>query len=674
MTLVVMAGVAVIATYDGWDRRELARGAEPARKGDPVVARYKWAGDSIETIPHQVVYLEPESPAVAPPPGIPRWPKRGEVFLSPELIRAGAAEGITRRYGEMAGTIEAEGLATPSERLAYVRPVVTDHRGWFEITRIGSARATPMGDTADRVSVGQLLSAIGFTFGGAAIVLLVVAARCGSTARDRRLHLLAALGAGRRHRTLMDAGEAVVPLAIGTALGAVPYAVMSAVPIRVPVVDQVAHPADLREWAGSAAIVAVAVLALMLCMVMGLHRYTSDGKSTRPRTFADAIPRWRLYAGLLALVAIVAAPYLPKVVGFLAYVGGTALLWGMLPSAVGVAIRRWGGAAAAYGRRVGWGAALIAGRWTQARPGVVVRVVAVVVIGLGVVTQAQVWSSRLGDSGQNAQLMRQRLQDSVLVVTPQSGTPTALAAFRRTLPDTAHAFPVTRRDASVLHGSCPDVTALGIACPTRKPRLADGDVRAEVLGQYLRTGNEVEIRETPGTGYDEIAVVSPLGTTDLAAEVKQTAREAFGMAKVARPYDSWLLGSQRLVAMADWVRLLTVLTLGVLALAMAFSSAAEFLVFTTAVAPLAVLNDRRRFLFGTAVWNLTLPTTIALIFGAAVAAWQGLFFIAMSNTGVFSWPLLLASTAGALVLAVSIGLAAGVGAVRSAAHWRPATD
>ncbi len=683
VTLVLMSCLAVIATCDGWDRRDVARGVEIARHGDsPVVALYKRAGDSVGTRPHEVVYIEPKSPQASPPPGLPRWPEPGEAFLSPELVRVGEGEGITRRYGKFAGIIDSSGLATPSERLAYVRPAVTGHHGWSKIAKIGSARSTPMGDTLNRVPAGQLLSAIGFTVGGVAIVLLVVAARCGSSSRDRRVRLLTALGGNRWHLALVNLGEACIPVVIGTLLGSVPYLLMSLWDVRIPLIDQVVGSADLRAWAWVTPMVALAGCGLMLFVVVALHLAGIDGGGTRPRVFADRIPRWRLYAGLLGLIAIVTTPYLPKLTSFLAYIAGTTLLWGMLPSAAGAVIRYWGNSAASFGRWAGRADVLIAGRWAHARPGVVVRLVAVMVIGLGVITQAQVWTSRLGDSGQNARALQRELHDSVLVVTPQSITPASVDAFARSLPKNANIFLVNTAkkptEPSVLRGSCEAMRSLGIACSSDGDHMTGGDARIAILGKFIGFGGEIKFREGNVSGNtqkaDQIAVVSPLGTTGLNARVKETANRAFGLAQVKRPYDGWILGADRLVNMADWVKLLTILTLIILALAVAFSSAAEFLVFTAAVAPLAVLTERRRFLLGIAIWNLTVPTVIAVAFGVCVAAWQGSFFISLSKSGMFSWSLLAACAAGALVLAIAIGLIGGTGAIRATARWRPAAD
>ncbi|MEU0521972.1 hypothetical protein [Streptosporangium sp. NPDC006007] len=567
--------------------------------------------------------------------------------------------------------------------MAYVRPKVDNHRAWFKISRIGSANARLIGDSRDAVPMGQFLATIVLTLGGAATVLLVVAARCGSATRDRRAQLLAALGGSARHRALINLGEGLVPALIGMALGSAPYLVMMTMSIRLPVTGYITNPADLRAWSWAIPLVATGACTVVLLAVIGLHRVTMDGGSTRPRTFGARIPSWRLAAGVIGLVSIIITPYLPKVASFFGYIGGTALLWGMLPSAAGVLIRRLGASAAAFGAWAGHAAALVAGRWAQARPGVIVRLVAVVVIGLGVITQAQVWTSRLGDSTQNAQRMRQQIQDSVLIVSSSSMTRTGIDNFANLLPNKSSLVAVISAPESErtpeLRASCPTIRDLGLVCSPAPAHLGEGDARARALngsigfmtGQTnLREGNTSSNGNVPTV----LAVISPLDSHNLAWRVKKAAHQSLGKARVERPYDSWILGADRLVQMAEWVKLLTAVVLGILFLCVVYSSAAEFLVFTSALAPLAVLSEQRRFLVGIAVWNLTLPTVLATAIGAGVAAWQGMFFVGMSQSGVFSWTTLEVSSIVALTLAVGLGVTGGLGAVGAASRWRPAAD
>ncbi|WP_066939795.1 hypothetical protein [Microtetraspora fusca] len=684
MTATLMSCLMVLAVYDGWDRRESARGAELARNNNtPAIALYKWSGDAVGTVPHSVISIEPLSSSASPPPGLPRWPEPGEAFLSPELIREGVDEHITTRYGTLAGVIGKEGLASPGERLAYVRPKLDAHRGWFKIARFGSPHAQPVGDSLNRVPAGQFLGALALTLGGTALVLLVIAVRTGSVARDRRTHLLAALGGNRWHRALVNVGEALPPTILGTALGVLPYLVMMTVTTRLPISGFVLDPADLRVWAWSVPLAALIACAVVFLAVVMLHRISLDGRTTRPRTFAARVPVWRLMAGLAGLTLVVITPYLPKVMSFLGYIGGTALLWGMLPSAAGVVVRWSGARLAEFGLRTGQGAALVAGRWAQARPGVVVRLVAVVVIGLGVITQAQVWTSRLGDTGQNAKRLEQQLHDSVMMVAAPSMTSAQISVFRGLLPKTSSLMAVrTSGDPErppELHASCPVFRQIGLTCPVLTSNLSEGDVRAQILaGTVGYMTGEVSLREgdvlRSERPVDQLVVVSPLGSDGLDWKVKAAANRAFGMARVDRPFDGFLLGADRLATMAAWVRLLTVLTLAILLVAVALSSAAEFLVFTVAVAPLTVLSERKRLPLGIAMVNLTLPTMLAVVIGVVVAAWQGKFFVAMSRSGTFSWEILGASAVAATVLAVVIGLAGGVGALRAARHWRPTAD
>ncbi|MFC0865042.1 hypothetical protein ACFHYQ_22370 [Sphaerimonospora cavernae] len=685
MTASLLFCLMVVAVYSGWDQREAARGAEPVKnKKDPAIVLYSEGGDAVGTVPHSVIYVEPLSPSAPPPPGLPRWPRPGEAFLSPELIRAGQAEKITGRYGTFGGTIGSEGLASPGERLAYVRPIVDHHREWLRIARIGSSKAMPIGDSLNRVPIGQFLSTLAITLGGAALVLLVVAARVGSATRDRRTQLLAALGGTGWHRTLVTVGEALPAVILGTVLGALPYLAMMTVTTRLPISGFVVSPSDLRTWSWAVPLMMSAACLIALLVVASLHRIRLDGRTTRPRTFAVEVPRWRLVAGLAGLFLVIVTPYLPKVAGFLSYIGGTALLWGMLPSAAGVAVRWMGERVARFGLRGGRGVALVAGRWAHARPGVVVRLVAVIVIGLGVITQAQVWTSRLGDAGQNAEFLQQRLGDSVLLVTAPSLTPEKIRSFRDKLPSESELFAFYRPEdptkPTVVRTDCAAIREIGLSCDEPPMQLSNGDLRARVLDGSIGLGSSATTlrqgdiyRGTAST--DGLAIISPLRTEAAPLwQVKIAAHQAFGRAHVERPFDAWLLGADRLVSMADWIRLLTVLILAILLITVVFSSAAEFLVFTASVAPLAVLTEQRRFLMRIALWNLTLPALLAVVIGVAVAAWQGNFFIAISGSGTFSWDITAAGTAAAVVLAVGLGLAGGIGAVRAADRWRPAAD
>jgi hypothetical protein len=215
-------------------------------------------------------------------------------------------------------------------------------------------------------------------------------------------------------------------------------------------------------------------------------------------------------------------------------------------------------------------------------------------------------------------------------------------------------------------------------CGGSSVSLRNGDVRAQALtGLFQRSEDDVRVRltgeRTRWPQVQQLVVVSPAGTSGLSTRVNEEAHRAFALAEVERPGDSWVRGANRLAVISSWVVFLVAIVLGVLLLAMGLSSAAEFMRFTAALAPLTVLTERRRFMFGVAVWNLMLPCLCVVAAGAAIAAWQGTFFVAMSRSGEVSWSL-LAGVVVAAVLSLAIGVGGGVNAVRVAARWRPVAD
>lgn len=74
-----------------------------------------------------------------------------------------------------------------------------------------------------------------------------------------------------------------------------------------------------------------------------------------------------------------------------------------------MASRRLGSRIARLGRRAGGPGLVIAGRWTSARPGVVVRIAITAVVGIGLITQLQVMASVQTDEAVAARATQARI-------------------------------------------------------------------------------------------------------------------------------------------------------------------------------------------------------------------------------------------------------------------------
>ncbi|GAA1261545.1 hypothetical protein GCM10009677_11370 [Sphaerisporangium rubeum] len=695
VTVTVMAALAMVGVYAGRDGRNAHRNPR-LTEGPGAVAMVLTQGDNVGNLPHEVQFVEPLEESAPPPPGLPRWPEPGEFFLSPELLRLGSGEQIKERYGRYAGLIAPEGLGSADERFAYARPARVDPwdtRRWVKITGFGTETPGTLGEVLDVAPLAQFLTVLLVVLGGPSAALVVVAARSGSTGRDRRNALLTALGAGWGHRALFTVGEAALPVALGTAAGALAFAVVMIGDTRLPITGYLLGAEDMRSMAWAVAPAAVACFGLVLGAVLLLHRVDRSGRATRPTVFARPIPRWRLAVcgGGLALVA--ASPYWAGLTRFFLYMAGSLLLWATVPSVVAVLIRLFGSRLARLGRARGWAAALVAGRWITARPGVIVRLSVAVVIGMGLITQVQVWTSWLGSMGMEAQAAEERVGDSVLIVGSPSLTDRRVRSFTGALPA---GYQVLALDASpssgpgteelppemrpqVLRAPCPVLRELKLTCSASSTPLSfpTGDARLDELNRWTGNDRPLEVRAAPvaAPGDRPQRLVVLAGAPSLGqGQVKRAAYAALDRPSVERLGQIWLVGAQTTARYGNWTVLFATAGLAVLLLAVMISSAAEFLIFGAGLAPLAVQTDRRGVFVLLGVWNLSLPLALVAAAGTLVALWQGQFFISLTRSGSFSWGILFAVAVSAAAFAAITGLLGGLSASRTAMRWRPHAD
>ncbi|MGW8378007.1 permease [Streptomyces sp. ODS28] len=685
VALVALAAVAAVATYEGRADRAAARGPLLGDQPRGAVALWRESFDAVGEVPHTVVYLQPLAPDAAPPPGLTRWPAPGEAVLSPELVRRGGQEQITGRYGRFAGTIGEEGLVSPSERLVYARPAhapgAAERREAWSYVR-GFGHPYPMGEILYARPLPQVLLGLGALAGVPALALLVVAARVGSRTRDRRSALLDALGGTRRHRALVNVGEAALPAALGTALAALPWCAVSLLDLRLPPTGYVLNGADLRAAWPLAAGALAASFAVTPAAVVLLHRTARrqrGGETHGAGSPLARIPRWRP-VGCAAGVAVVAfSQYLRGTPGLLAFVLGTVVMWALLPSVAALAARRTGAAIAARGLRSGRPGPLIGGRWTVAHPGVVVRLATAAVIALGLISQLQVWNSRLGEQAAAARATRAVAGDTVLDVRSREFTPGKITALSRSLPAHSRVLALnTNSDqgTALLQGSCATLRSLSLGCPTTPRAVQDRGRDARVR----------EIRRWYGPELRVQAVGAPLRLDRLRGSLLVLAppgngprveRAAYAVApgvNVETLGETWLTGAVDKERLNNWLLLFGSSGLALLLLAGSIGAAAEFVRMRRALAPLAVLTGSREVFRSVALWHLTVPLLIASAVAAVVTAWHSVFFVSVVQQGGFSSGVLAAALCGCAVAAVAVGVLGGRSAARAAREWRPTAD
>ncbi|MFJ7268012.1 permease [Streptomyces sp. NPDC099050] len=680
IALVTLAMVVASATYDGRATRNQARGPVITDRQQDAVALWRETFDAVGEFQHTVIYVEPLKPGAEPPPGLTRWPDPGEVMLSPELVRQGQREQITSRYGSYAGSIDKSGLASPSERIAYVRPSRTpaesERESWFSITGFG--QSYPMGEILYGRPLSQLLLVLGAMTGVPAVALLVVASRIGSSTRDRRSSLLQALGGAWWHRAVVNTGEAALPVAIGTALSVLPLATVLFIDIRVPFTGHLLDSSDARSAMPLMAVALVVSFTVSVAVMVLLHRVDRGGATTRPRSFSSRVPRWRLVGCAWGIATVVLSQYLTGPPGLAVFTVGTIAMWALLPSVAVTACRGLGSVIAERGSRTGRAGALIGGRWTVAHPGVIVRLALAMVIGVGLVCQMQVWNSRLGEKAAVARAADAQLGDRVFSIQSSAITPSIIDELSRSLPEGSQVLALQsspEQGAVFLQGSCPALQSLSLPCPAEPEEVSSNDIRGRAIANWYGPSMRVQVT-LASLAHDPINGSLIVVTTEPGhrAQIEKAAYALIPAVNVEPPGETWLVGAASKDRLNNWTLLFGSLGLTILLLTAALSSAAEFARIRHVLAPLTVLTGSHNIYRTVVFWHLTLPLLISTVIAAVVTAWHSLFFIAMVQEGRFSWGVLGTATLGCTLLSVSVGVLGARTAIRAAQRWRPTAD
>ena len=291
-TLVLLLAASIGPALDSRDRRAAALSATSApldtTDASVDVARLAptwfqvtetasvYRGDRV-----QVSELTALDPAVAaPPPGVDRFPRPGEVVVSPalaDLLAGPEGDGFRPRLGgdTVVGTIADDGLLAPDELRLY-RGVAADPSGWA-VYRIaegwggGYVPTTGMGGSG--VSLVAVLLTAGVTIVIVPLLLFVaLMSRVGSPARDRRdagLRLLGATTGQLRVVTVVETGTAALA---GLLVGGAAFLLARPAAPFVAVGSTGFFPDDLRPSAGALVAIGLAVPVLAVGSVLAVRR------------------------------------------------------------------------------------------------------------------------------------------------------------------------------------------------------------------------------------------------------------------------------------------------------------------------------------------------------------------------------------------------------------------
>ncbi|GAA2206468.1 hypothetical protein GCM10009850_019260 [Nonomuraea monospora] len=319
-TALLLFAVAANSAFQARAERGAWRNPVPAAAGAAVAveaSRFDFVRDRTITVV-DLAALAGRNPA--PPPGMPRFPAPGEVWLSPalaELAKELPAEELSGRYPNLKGVLGDEALVHPDELVAVVgqrpdAPAMTAGRSddWI-IAKPPVKVASLAGQPSEDAEAYQALSLVAsvlmivplLVFGGAAARLTVAR-------RDQRLAALRLIGATPGQVIAMTVAEAVIVALAGALAGAVVFAL--SVPL-LAMIEMQGGPwfaADLFPGPLVLAGVLVAVpLLLGLSAVAGLRRVVVSPLGVAKR---ETPPAMRFVRVLALLAVLIAFPVLTR--------------------------------------------------------------------------------------------------------------------------------------------------------------------------------------------------------------------------------------------------------------------------------------------------------------------------------------------------------------------------
>ncbi|MEV2270422.1 ABC transporter permease [Nonomuraea africana] len=333
-TGLLLFAVSANVAFSGRADREAWR--NPVQSTGRPVAIEATRRDYVGDRPITVVDLAALDPKAAPPPGLPRVPAPGEVWLSralAELARQLPADRLAGRFPDVKGVLGDAALVHPDELVAVVghepdSPALTAARGeaWHgEVppTKVDSFAGAPTSD-AEAYRVLALIASVLMVvpllvFGGAAARLTVAR-------RDQRLAALRLVGATPGQVVRMTVAEAMIVALAGAVLGAVLYGLAVPLLTAIRIAGGPWFASDLLPSPLVALGILVAVPVLVgLSAVVGLRRVVVSPLGVAKRETPPGMRVVRVVA-LLAVLAVVPLLGTNASVGVVAVVLGLAFL------------------------------------------------------------------------------------------------------------------------------------------------------------------------------------------------------------------------------------------------------------------------------------------------------------------------------------------------------------
>ncbi|MCY1157028.1 MAG: transporter permease [Citricoccus sp.] len=243
-------------------------------------------------------------------PGVETPPEPGEYYASPalqRLIESVPGDQLGNRYGDFAGTIEAEALAGPDSLVAIVGASESELRQGVGATLVSEFTDNPYGANASEYGTLFLLGGIAVFF--PTLLLISITARLGAAQRAERFATLRLIGASPRVVARIAAAEAAATSLLGGLLGVGAAVLLRPVAAQVPVNGTRLYIEDLAVGAALTAIVVVLVAASSTVVAAWRTARARIGPLGAARAKPEPVPTaWRvspLLAGVTSMSAAV---------------------------------------------------------------------------------------------------------------------------------------------------------------------------------------------------------------------------------------------------------------------------------------------------------------------------------------------------------------------------------
>lgn len=312
----VGAGVAVgtmllavaVGALHGWDERETRIGwrtevssQNATGSSDAAIAHVRVRSDRVADRPMDLVDLVDPRPGAAPPPGLPRMPAPGEMWVSPALatlLTALPADQLAGRLppGGPTGTIDPSGLRDPGELVAIIGKAGPDPAAVPLLNFAGSAGFGPIEVYRQLTYVAVALLAF------PVVSLLGASARLTAVRRVERLAMMRLLGASTGQITVVAVTEVTAVATVAALIGVGAQWLLAPALADISLGGSGWFPDDLRPalLVAAAIVVGVALLATVAA-VGGLRQVVIGPLGAARRQRAGSARLVRLFAVVAGL-------------------------------------------------------------------------------------------------------------------------------------------------------------------------------------------------------------------------------------------------------------------------------------------------------------------------------------------------------------------------------------